>query len=270
MSAHLMRIRGVDLYVPPAAGDGELVVLVHGGWTDHATWAALVPPLARSLRVVSYDRRGHSRSGRGPGSAPRRLHEDDLGALIEALGSGPAHVVGSSYGAAIALSLAGRRPDLVRSVVAHEPVLIGLVPMPEVAAGIRSVQDQLAAGDVEAGTRRFFEEVILGPGGWELVPEPIQRAAIANAQTFVDMAEDPHWASLDVRAVRRFPGPILVTHGDAGPAWLPHVALEVASWLGRESKVIAGAGHSPHLTHPHAFAAVIADFIGGQRLARAA
>jgi len=44
-----MRINGVDLHVPPAAGDGELVVLVHGGWTEHGTWAALVPPLARSL-----------------------------------------------------------------------------------------------------------------------------------------------------------------------------------------------------------------------------
>ena len=138
------------------------------------------------------------------------------------------------------------------------------------AAAIRSVQDQIAAGDVEAGTRRFFEEVILGPGGWDRVPEPMRRAAIANAQTFVDMGEDPGWASLDVRAVRRFPGPILVTRGDASPEWLPHVALEVAAWIGRETKVVAGAGHSPHMTHPHAFAAVIADFIAGQRLARAA
>ena len=266
----MLRINGVDLHVPPAAGDGELVVLVHGAWTEHGTWAALVPPLARSLRVVSYDRRGHSRSGRTPEPAPRRQDEDDLAALIEALGRGPAHVVGSSYGAAIALSLAGRRAELVRSVLAHEPVLIGLVPMPEVAAAIRSVQDQLAAGDVEAGTRRFFEEVILGPGGWDRVPEPMRRAAIANAQTFVDMGEDPGWASLDVRAVRRFPGPILVTRGDASPEWLPHVALEVAAWIGRETKVVAGAGHSPHMTHPHAFAAVIADFIAGQRLARAA
>jgi pimeloyl-ACP methyl ester carboxylesterase len=265
-----MQINGVDLYVAPQAGDGELVVLVHGAWTDHAAWAALVPPLARTLRVVSYDRRGHSRSERGPDPAPRRLHEDDLAALIKALGRGPAHLVGSSYGAAIALSLAGRRPELVRSVVAHEPVLIGLVPMPEVEAGMRSVQDQIAAGDVAGGTRRFFEEVILGPGGWERIPEALRRVSIANARTYLDMGEDPRWASLDVRAVRRFPGPVLVTHGDTSPAWLPHVALEVAAWIGRQTKVIAGAGHSPHMTHPHAFAAVIADFVGGQRLSRAA
>jgi pimeloyl-ACP methyl ester carboxylesterase len=262
-------INGVELYVEPPAGDGELVVLVHGGWTESGTWAELVPELARSCRVVAYDRRGHSRSGRTPDPAPRRQDEDDLAALIESLG-GQAHLVGTSHGAAIVLELAGRRPDLVRSVVAHEPTLIGLVPMPEVAAAMRSVQDQIAAGDVENGTRRFFEDVILGPGGWERIPERIRRAAVGNAQTFVDMGEDPGWASLDTRAVRRFPGPIVVTHGDASPAWLQHVALEVASWIGRETKTLAGAGHSPHLTHPCEFAALIADFIAGQRLARAA
>jgi pimeloyl-ACP methyl ester carboxylesterase len=265
-----MRINGADLHVEPAAGAGEPVVLVHGGWTDHSTWAAIVPPLARSFRVVSYDRRGHSLSERGSGPAARREHEADLAALIEALGEGPAHLVGSSYGASMSLALAGRRPELVRSVVAHEPVLTGVVPMPEVDAAMRGVQEQIAAGDVEAGTRRFFEELALGPGGWQLVPERVQRAAIGNAQTFVDMVEDPDWAALDVRAVRRFPGPILVTRGDAGPAWLPHVALEVAERLGRESRVIAGAGHSPHLTHPAAFAALIEDFLAGRALRRAA
>jgi pimeloyl-ACP methyl ester carboxylesterase len=61
-----VRINGVDLLVEPPAGDGELLVLVRGSWTDHATWAALVPLPARSYRVVRYDRRGHSLSGRGP------------------------------------------------------------------------------------------------------------------------------------------------------------------------------------------------------------
>jgi pimeloyl-ACP methyl ester carboxylesterase len=270
MSEYLMRINGVGLHVEPPAGEGELLVLVHGGWTDHNTWAALVPLLARTFRVVTYDRRGHSRSGRGPAPAPRRQDEDDLAALIEALGDGAVHLVGSSYGASISLALAGRRPELVRSVVAHEPALTGVIPVPEIDAAFRSVQDQIAAGDVAGGTRRFFEEVALGPGGWDLIPEPIQRAAIGNAQTFVDLREDPDWAKLDVDAVARFPRRIVITHGDAGPAWLPYVALGVADRIGRESRLIAGAGHSPHLTHPDAFAALIGELIGARGLRRAA
>ena len=265
-----MNLNGVELHVEPPAGDGELLILVHGGWTDHNTWAAIVAPLARRFRVVTYDRRGHSRSERGPGPAPRRQDEDDLAALIGALGGGPAHLVGTSYGAAISLSLAARRPDLVRSVLAHEPPLIGSVPVPEVEAVFRDVQAQIASGDVERGTRRFFEELALGPGGWELVPEPIRRIAVGNAQTFVDLREDPAWATLDVAAVAACPRPMAVTHGDAGPAWLPYVAVAVADLIGREAVRIPGAGHSPHLTHPEAFAAVIADRVVGAELERAA
>lgn len=82
--------------------------------------------------------------------------------------------------------------------------------------------------------------------------------------------EDPDWAKLDVDAVARFPRRIVITHGDAGPAWLPYVALGVADRIGRESRLIAGAGHSPHLTHPDAFAALIGELIGARGLRRAA
>jgi len=265
-----MRVNGVALHVEPPTGDGELVVLVHGGWVDHTTWAALVPALAGSFAVVTYDRRGHSRSERGPGPPPRRQDEDDLAAIVEALGRGPVHLVGSSYGAAICLGLAGRRPDLVRSVVAHEPPLLSLSREPEIEVLFREVQDQLAAGDIEGGTRRFFEDVVLGPGGWELVPEPLRRAAMANAETFIDLRDDPDWAALDVGAVARFPGPIVVTRGEVSPAWLRRVALAVAERIGRPSRVIAGAGHSPHLTVPATFAAAIEESIRRGAPARAA
>jgi pimeloyl-ACP methyl ester carboxylesterase len=259
-----MTINGVELHVEPPVGEGEPLVLVHGGWTDHTAFAALIPPLSQSFRVVRYDRRGHSRSERGPAPALRRTDEDDLAALIMELGGGPAHLVGTSYGAAISLALAGRRPELVRSVIAHEPPLLGLVPMPAVEAGFRGVQDQLASGDVAGGTRRFFEEIVLGPGAWEKIPEPIRHVAIGNAQTFLDLREIPDWDGLDVAAVSRFPRRIVITRGDTSPGWLSHVALAVAKLIGRESRVIAGAGHSPHLTHPHDFAALIHELIGGQ------
>jgi pimeloyl-ACP methyl ester carboxylesterase len=255
--AQLVRIEDVELHVAEPVGAGDPVVLVHGGWTDHTTWSRLVPTLTRSFRVIRYDRRGHSRSERGAAEPTRRRHEDDLAALLEALGSAPANLVGTSYGAVIALALAGRRPDLVRSVVAHEPPAMAVVRTPEVEALFDSVRDQIVAGDAAEATRRFFEEAVLGPGGWELVPEPVRRAAIANAQTFVDMLADPEWGALDVAAVRRFPGPALVTYGDAGPLWLPHVAISVAEQIGCPTMLIPGAGHTPHHTHPDALAAII-------------
>jgi pimeloyl-ACP methyl ester carboxylesterase len=256
-SAGLMRIDDVELYVDAPIGEGEPLVLIHGGWTDHTTWSRLVAPLSQSFLVARYDRRGHSRSERGAAHPTRRRHEDDLAALIERLDRAPAHLVGTSYGALIAIALAGRRPDLVRSVVAHEPPALDLVQLPEVEALFDSVRAEIAAGDPAAATRRFFEEAVLGPGGWDLVPEPVQRASIANVQTFVDMLADPAWGALNVDDVSRFTGPMMITYGDAGPAWLPQIAMTVAERTGCPTPMIPGAGHTPHHTHPEALAAIV-------------
>ena len=78
------RINGFDLYYE-RHGHGEPVVLVHGSWTDHGSWTFVVDDLAQTNHVVTYDRRGHSRSERGAAAVPRRVDEDDLVALIESL-----------------------------------------------------------------------------------------------------------------------------------------------------------------------------------------
>src|SRR3712207_4937050 len=110
----ITRLNTIDVF-HATAGEGEPLVLVHGGWSDHTTWGLVAPLLAERFRVIAYDRRGHSRSERPAGVARRRTHEDDLAAVIETLAGEPAHVVGNSYGGLIALSLAGRRPELFRT-----------------------------------------------------------------------------------------------------------------------------------------------------------
>jgi pimeloyl-ACP methyl ester carboxylesterase len=102
-------------------------MLVHGSWDDHSTWQGVVPTLAGSFRVVTYDRGGHSPSARPSGQGSRREDEDDLAALLGALGCAPAHVAGSSFGASIALGLAARRPELARSAIPHEPPLMAIL-----------------------------------------------------------------------------------------------------------------------------------------------
>jgi pimeloyl-ACP methyl ester carboxylesterase len=165
------RVNGVNLFYE-LTGSGDPLVLVHGSWGDHNSWRLVVPDLARSFRVLTYDRRGHSLSERPPGQGSRREDEEDLAALTEALDLAPAHVAGSSFGGSIALGLAARRPNLLRSLIVHEPPLMGLVAddaelrplMMELQGRRESVADQLRAGDIEGGTRRFIEEVAGGPG----------------------------------------------------------------------------------------------------------
>jgi pimeloyl-ACP methyl ester carboxylesterase len=205
-------------------GTGDTLVLVHGGWSDRNNWLAVAPELARAFSVVAYDRRGHGLSARDmPGS--RCDQEDDLAALIEALAREPAHVAGTSFGASIALGLASRRPDLVRSVVAHEPPLISVAPDgPEVRVQLEAVQAtvlavcaQVARGDPRGAAERFVEEIALGPGAWGLLPEPLRETMVDSAAAFVAEQQDPAWADVELDELARVASPMLISEGDQSP-----------------------------------------------------
>ena len=100
---------------------GEPVVLLHGFPQSARCWDAVTPALAGAgLRTLAPDQRGYSPGARPTGRAAYRLSElvADAAAVVEAAlaGTGRAHVVGHDWGAVVAWALAGRRPQLVRTV----------------------------------------------------------------------------------------------------------------------------------------------------------
>ncbi|MEV4284765.1 alpha/beta hydrolase [Nonomuraea bangladeshensis] len=114
-------------------GSGPILLLICGGVYDAAGFAALATTLADRYTVVTYDRRGNSRSPLDGPPEPQRVevHADDAARLLTAVGvtpEEPALVFGNSSGAVIGLELAARRPELVRTLVAHEPPLFELLP----------------------------------------------------------------------------------------------------------------------------------------------
>jgi pimeloyl-ACP methyl ester carboxylesterase len=251
-------------------GEGELLVLVHGSWSDHSTWAAVVDRLAQSNRVVVYDRRGHSRSS-APLAASRVQHEDDLAALITELDAGPAFVVGGSYGGSIATGLACRRPELFRGLSVHEPPLASLMPAaaPEAAelvaaeAACAKASELIDRGANEEAAELFVEKVALGPGAWRMLPDPVRRAMVENAPTFAAEQRDQAWAGIDRDALARLSVPTIVTQGDTSPGWFAPIVAELARSIPSASvTTFAGAGHVPQLTHPEQFAEAIAAFAG--------
>jgi pimeloyl-ACP methyl ester carboxylesterase len=252
-----------------ATGRGEPLVLVHGGWSDLHNWQAVAPGLAQSFLVVAYDRRGHGQSERAD-QGTRRDQEDDLAALIEGLEGGPAHIVGTSFGASIAIGLAARRPELIRSLIAHEPPLMSVVAhdpdiqplLGEVQTTIQSVLARLAGRDVEGGARQFVEDVVLGPGAWEQLPEPLRKTMVETAPAFVAEQRDPKWASVDLAELSHARCPVLLTQGDQSPRWFLGIIAKLAEGIdGAEVRTYRGAGHAPHITHPNDYLAVITDFL---------
>jgi pimeloyl-ACP methyl ester carboxylesterase len=247
-------------------GSGEATVLVHDSWSENFTWQLVSPELAPDLRVIAYDRRGHGRSlpHDGPRLA-RRRHEDDLAALIERVAGGSAHLVGNSYGASVALGLAVRRPELVRSVSAHEPLLFGIAHPDsgvERAAGVLgAVGRTIDAGEFEAAARDFAEKVAIGPGAWPMIPHEVREAMIRNAPAFAAEVHDPDWAHIDLRALDGLQMPVLLTQGDMSLPWFAPIMTSLAGAIPHRRLVtIEGAGHVPHLTHPDEYAAIVRSF----------
>jgi pimeloyl-ACP methyl ester carboxylesterase len=248
------------------SGAGEPLVLVHGSWVDGRVWDAVRPALSRSFEVVSFDRRGHSRSVPAPAGS---IHEDvdDVAGLIEALGLQPAHVAGASWGGSIALRLAAARPELVRSLSVHEPPLFDLLDdrewpeLAELRSVLASVAELLDSGDREGGASLYFDRIAAAPGGWAGLEPAGRETLLANAPTYLGQRGDPDALRIDLESLAAFTGPSLVTFGDRRPPMFRRIAELVAEALPEaRTQLIPGTVHDPQVTHPDSYVKALEAF----------
>lgn len=159
----MLAVPGAELYYE-TAGSGPLILLIPGGNGDNMPYAGLLRLLSDSYTVVAYNRRGFSLSPvDGPVDAATRLDldADDAVALIEHLGSGPAHVFGSSSGAIVGLHLLTRSPDHIATLISHEPPLATLLPDgDEWLAFLDELYDVWRAEGAAEAMRRFGERIL--------------------------------------------------------------------------------------------------------------
>ena len=118
-------------------GEGEPLLLLHPGSADSRTWESNLPGLASHFRTYRQDRRGHGRSADVDGPIGFEQMARDTIAFIEEVIGEPAHLVGHSDGAPVALLVSRLRPDLVRRMVFsagvfhHEGWLPGVLDLPD-------------------------------------------------------------------------------------------------------------------------------------------
>jgi pimeloyl-ACP methyl ester carboxylesterase len=266
----IAEVNGVELHYE-RSGTGEPLVLVHGSWVDCRVWDGVVPLLSRSFEVVAYDRRGHGRSSCPLGQGSICDDVDDLAALIDFLALRPAHVAGASWGGSIALRLVAACPELLRTVIVHEPPLFDLldaeVPdlpeLTELRARLATVAARLQSGDLEGAARLYFDQVAETPGGWAGLDRGRRSALLSNALTYLDQCRDPDALGIEVEDLTAFGRPALVTYGDRRPPLFKRIVeMVVAVMPAARSEAIPGAAHDPQVTHPGSYAQVIEDFAG--------
>jgi pimeloyl-ACP methyl ester carboxylesterase len=243
-----------------AGGGGPPLVLVHGSATDYATWSIqMSSSLGERWGLVAYDRRGSGKSADvGPWSV--ESHAADLADLISREGA-PAVVVGSSFGAAVALELARRFPACVRGAVLCEPPLPPRDDVPAMPDGFLDELDALVAtGGPGAGVERFLR-LVLGDGAYERMPRLFQERCKA---TWPALRADCHaLAGYRVRYAQlaAVNTPILLLGGDRSAAYFGPTLQGLLAALPRATyEVLTGAGHMMHAEVHKRFGERIAAF----------
>ena len=100
------------------SGAGEPILLIPGLGLDHNYYRFGIPLLSRHLQVLAVDPRGIGRSTKSPPPYTVEAWADDFAVMIDKLGFGPIHVLGSSLGGSMALALAQRHPGKLKSLIA--------------------------------------------------------------------------------------------------------------------------------------------------------
>jgi pimeloyl-ACP methyl ester carboxylesterase len=159
-TTHTLNVPGATLAydVRPNATTSEPVLLLIGSPMGAAGFGTLSGHFT-DRTVVTYDPRGSERSEKTDPASPStpEEHADDLHRLIEALDAGPVDLFASSGGAVNALALVERHPEQVRTLVAHEPPLVQLLPDRDAAlAAARDVQDTYMRAGFGAGLAKFI------------------------------------------------------------------------------------------------------------------
>lgn len=243
------------------AGDGESVVCLHASTSSSRQWLALSERLSGSHRVLAPDLSGHGRNAwQGDGNAL----EDDV-RLVEALaGSEAVHLVGHSYGGAVALRYALRHPRRVLSLSLYEPAawhLVGGLDDGEVLYVGRSIARLAAGGEMCEAARRFID-YWNGAGSFERMA-PGQQARLAAQMPRVVA----HFAALFADATplhlyARLHVPALLLSGRTGPRCGPQVAEILSDTLPRAGALwLPDLGHMGPVTDPGAVNGVIARFV---------
>lgn len=270
--AQYLDVPGARLYYEQR-GDGPLLLLI-GSPMDSTGFTALAQALAGRHTVITYDPRGLGRSTRAETALDITPEQqaDDIHRLLSALGGTPADVFGSSGGAIVGLALVTAHPAAVRTLVAHEPPVIELLPdRDQVRAQFQHVYDTYRTSGPDQAMPKFMAHAGLNqppspaqpsapdPGAPAWAPTPEQAARMrADTEVFLAHLLRPTTNYRpDIETLKSAPARVIAAVGATSPGQLAHrSALALAGQLGSPAVEFPG-DHIGFITHPTQSAEVL-------------
>jgi pimeloyl-ACP methyl ester carboxylesterase len=267
-TSHTLAVPGARLHYE-VRGSGPVLALI-GSPMNAASFGPIADALAGHHTVITYDPRGISGStvdDPSQDSTPD-LRADDVAAILDAVGASSADVFGSSGGAVTALALVARHPQRVRTLVAHEPPLLELLPD---AAERRAEVDDMVDTFHRDGHAAAFAKFMAAAGfdvDGDTAPaaapgEPTEQA-LADGAWFFEHELRPTASYLpDVEALTAAPTRVIVGIGaDSGRLLTHRTSTALAELLGTPPVQFPG-DHGGFLTQPAQFAARLGEVLAG-------
>jgi pimeloyl-ACP methyl ester carboxylesterase len=266
-----LKVDGVEIaYVDE--GKGPCVIIGHCSSASHKEWLPLIEDLKRDWRVLAPDFIGYGQSGSWPIDKPFNLAAD-VGVLLALAKKtkGRLHLVGHSYGAALALEAARSLGDRVKSLTLVEPVAFHLLRQEdrpewaEVEQMGLSVFKAVAKGDDRAAARAFMV-YWLGRWRWFLSPERFKTAIAATIPKVAlefTIAVDAPTTLQDYAEVAA--STLLIAGGKTRASARAVVDLLAAALPNAAVTILKGAGHMSPFTHPDEINRLILDHLAVHR-----
>lgn len=225
--------------------EGPPVVLVHGFGGDRLAWAGLMEPLSRHRQAIAVDLPGHGAAVEWPVAVDARVCAEALAASLDAMGTGPATLVGHSMGGAVAAIVGLSRPDLVERLVLVSPGGFG----PEINVPLlRRYAAMAAPEEIAPVLAEFF-----GPGATippelpGLVAEQREderlRRSFAAIVGAITRGDGQGVLPLDKLAAQPFPVSVVWGLEDR----VVPVAQGIAAPAAFARHLLPGVGHMPHM-----------------------
>lgn len=259
-----LNLNGANIHYDQMGDGPETIVFIHGLMLASESYDAQVEALKGRFRIVTYDLRGQGKSEKTRDRLDIDSLAEDAVALIEKTSWGPVHLVGFSMGTFIAMRVAARRPDLVRSLclIAPSAEAEDQENMPKYNLLIRIVQlfgpwplasqlmmilfgDTFLKSPDSALARRRWKRVV------ERLPRVLHRAAAASAHRQAITGELKHIVA-----------PTLIVSGEEDRPISPARARAVhAGIAGSSFMAFEKTGHAVMIERPDAFNAALSAFL---------